>query len=109
MHLLPELEQKKLYSQFVYESGRAAAEIGFWLFDGKGAAKVDESKISCPVLVVAGSEDKLTPAKVSQKVAKKYSSVSTYKEFEKHAHWIIGEDGWEDIAGFISTWLEGLS
>ena len=71
MHLLSETEQKNSYDKFVYESGRAAFEIGFWLFDGKGAAKVDGSKISCPVLVVAGSEDRITPAKVSQKVAKK--------------------------------------
>lgn len=109
MHLLSETEQKKSYDKFVYESGRAAFEIGFWLLDGKGAAKVDASKISCPVLVVAGSEDRITPAKVTQKVAKKYSTVSTYKEFENHAHWVIGENGWEEIAAFISDWIDDLS
>ena len=109
MNLLSEEEQKNSYSKFVHESGQAAFEIGFWLFDVKGAAKVDKSKISCPVLVVAGSEDRITPAKVSQKVAKKYSAVSTFKEFENHAHWVIGEDGWEEIAAFISDWIDGLS
>lgn len=108
MHLLSEEEQKNSCDKFVYESGRAAFEIGFWFLDGKGAAKVDESKISCPVLVVSGSEDRITPAKVSQKVAKKYSAVSTYKEFENHAHWVIGEDGWEEIAAFISEWIDEL-
>ena len=108
MHLLSETEQKNCYDKFVFESGRAAFEIGFWLVDGKGAAKVDESKISCPVLVVAGSEDRITPAKVTQKVAKKYSAVSTYKEFKNQAHWVIGEDGWEEIAVFISEWIDEL-
>lgn len=109
MHLLSETEQKNIYDKCVYESGRAAFEIGFWLIDGKGATKVDDSKITCPVLVVAGSEDRITPAKVTQQVAKKYSAVSTYKEFENHAHWVIGEDGWEEIAVFISDWIDGLS
>lgn len=108
LHLLPEKEQKRLYRKFVYESGRVAAEIGFWFFDVKAAAKVEASKISCPVLVVAGSEDKLTPPIVSQKIAKKYSTVSTYKEFENHAHWIIREEGWEEIAAFISKWIDGV-
>ncbi|MBT9137716.1 MAG: hypothetical protein DDT31_00255 [Syntrophomonadaceae bacterium] len=42
MHLLPEVDQKAAYERFVYESGRAATEIGFWLFDSKRAARVKE-------------------------------------------------------------------
>jgi non-heme chloroperoxidase len=105
MHLLPENEQKANYERLVYESGRAASEIGFWLFDLRGAAKVDESKVTCPVLVVSGAEDRMTPASVVRKVAKKYLPASTYKEFENHAHWVIGEPGWEEIAEFICDWL----
>lgn len=105
MHLLPVNEQKAVYDRFVYESGRAAAEIGFWLFDFKGASKVDESKVSCPVLVVSGAEDRITPASVVRKVADKYEAVSTYKEFENHAHWVIGEPGWHEIAEYVYDWL----
>ena len=61
LHLLPENEQKETYGKFVYESGRAAFEIGYWLLDSKNASKVDESKVTCPVLVVAGAEDRITP------------------------------------------------
>jgi len=48
----------------------------------------------------------ITPAKISKNIAKKYSAVSTYKEFENHTHWVIGEDGWEEIAAFISDWMD---
>lgn len=106
LHLLPEKEQRETYGHFVYESGRAASEIGFWLFDPRKATHVDESKVTCPVLVIAGSEDRITPASVVRKVAAKYGAVSTYKEFEGHAHWVIGEPGWEDIAQYIYDWLE---
>lgn len=108
MHLLTVEEQKEAFSKFVYESGRAACETGFWFFDSKGAAKVDESKITCPVLVVAGAEDRITPPSVVQKVADKYRAVSTYKEFTNHAHWVIGEQGWKEIAEYISDWLNQL-
>ena len=106
LHLLPSDEQKETYEKFVYESGRAAAEIGYWLFDPKGASKVDESKVTCPVLVVASAEDRITPASVAQQVAKKYKAVSTYKEFESHAHWVIAESGWQEIAEYVAGWLE---
>lgn len=105
MHLLSDSEKKVYYDRLVYESGRAAKEIGFWLFDLKGAAKVDESKVTCPVLVISGAEDRITPSSVVRKVAKKYKNVSTYEEFENHAHLVIVEPGWEDIAEFVSDWL----
>ncbi len=109
MHLLSEEDQRAAYERFVYESGRAATEIGFWLFDSKRAAQVDASKVTCPVLVVCGAEDRITPASVVRKVANKYKAVSTYREFENHAHWVIGERGWEEIAEFISGWLNQIS
>lgn len=106
MHLLsPEVQQAK-YSKMVYESGRAAAEIGFWLLDPNQATKVDESKVTCPVLIVAGSEDRITPAAVIKSTAKKYKAVSTYKEYPGYAHSIIVEPGWEKIAEDIEAWLK---
>ena len=105
LHLLPEVDQKATHERFVYESGRAAAEIGFWLLDLKGAARVDESLVTCPVLVISGTEDRITPASVVGKVAKKYKRVSTYKEFENHAHWVVGEPGWKEISECVYDWI----
>lgn len=98
-------KQKETFEKFVYESGRAASEIGFWFFDPKRAANVDESKITCPVLVVAGAEDRITPASVVRKVADKYKAVSTYKEFPNHAHWVVEEPGWQEVAEYSFDWL----
>ena len=105
MQLLTVENQKELFEKFVYESGRAGAEIGFWFLDSKAATKVDELKITCPVLIVAGSKDRITPVDVTRKVADKYKFISTYREFPKHAHWLIGEPNWQEIATYISIWL----
>ena len=106
LQLLPVQEQKEIYSRFVYESGRAGSEIGFWITDSKGAARVDESKVTCPVLVIGASQDRITPVSVVRKIADKYQTVLTYKEFTNHAHWVIGEPGWQEIAEYASDWLE---
>jgi pimeloyl-ACP methyl ester carboxylesterase len=105
LHLVPPEQQKEVYSKFVYESGRAGYEIGFWLFDSKDSSKVNEADVTCPILVISGKEDRLTPASVVKKVAEKYEPVSTYREFENHAHWVVGEPDWENIAAYIDSWL----
>jgi non-heme chloroperoxidase len=106
LHSLPITEQRKTYEQFVYESGRAGFETGFWFLDSKQAARVDGSKVTCPVLVVAGARDRLAAASVMRQIANKYGQNSTYHEFADHAHWLVAEPGWQEVAEYVSRWLD---
>jgi pimeloyl-ACP methyl ester carboxylesterase len=99
-NLMPLEEQRNIYNRMVSESGKALAEIAF----GLKASEVDEKKIKCPLLVISGKKDRITPAKVVKKVAEKYNA--TYKEFKNHAHYVIGEPGWEEIAEYIYNWID---
>lgn len=108
LNALPETEKKAIYNHFVYESGRASAEIGFWYLDPNQTTKIDASKVTCPVLVVCGAQDRITPATIARKVVQKYKSVSTYKEFQNHGHWLTHEPGWEQIADSIFNWVVNL-
>jgi pimeloyl-ACP methyl ester carboxylesterase len=105
MHLLPVEEQRRIYKRFVYESGRAASQIGFWFLDRTGASRVDQSRVNCPLLLISGKKDRITPAVVVQRTAQKYTSAS-YKQFDDHAHWVLSEPGWQEIAEYIDGWLE---
>ena len=42
---------------------------------------------------------------VTEIIAKQYKPLSTYKSFTNHAHWVIGEPGWLEIADDVSEWL----
>jgi pimeloyl-ACP methyl ester carboxylesterase len=106
LHMCPVKDQKEIYGRFVYESGRAAFETGYWLFDRHGASRVDESKVTCPMLVIAGAQDRITPASVIRRVAKKYHAVATYREFDNHAHWVVAEPGWQEIAEYVTAWIK---
>ncbi len=64
---LPSNEQNLVYERLVHESGRAACEAGFWFFDPHSAKHVDASRITCPVLLVAGAEDPLHPPAMMRK------------------------------------------
>lgn len=105
LNLLPENEQKEAYARFVYESGRTIFEIGLWQFDTSHASRVDASKVTCPMLIVTGTEDRIVPTSVVRKIAKRYSAISTYKEFENHAHWMVTEPNWQEVPEYINDWL----
>lgn len=108
LNLLSEDQQKEAYAKFVYESGRVAFEIGHWLFDSNQASRVDASKVTCPMLIVTGVKDRIVPVTVVRKIAKKYSAISNYKEFENHAHWMVTEPNWQEVPEYINDWLKKL-
>jgi pimeloyl-ACP methyl ester carboxylesterase len=93
-------EQRYVYDRCVWESGRAATEIGFWFLGVKGA-QVDSSKLTCPLLIISCSEDNITLSKVVSKLTKKYKPSYTYMEIGEHAHFVIREPGWEKVALYI--------
>jgi pimeloyl-ACP methyl ester carboxylesterase len=103
---LPLEEQRATYERLVYESGRAACELGFWWLDSRHATRIDPAGIRCPVLIVSASNDRLTPAPVVRKTAGLLGSKAELREFPGHGHWVVGEPGWEEIAGFAADWLE---
>ena len=103
---LPATECQQAYQRLVYESGRAAAQTGLWFLDPDRATRVDETRVTCPVLVIAGGQDKITPVPVVRRVAEKYRAVSTFKVFADHSHWLFAEPGWQEPAAFICDWLQ---
>lgn len=106
LHRLPETQQRETYARFVHESGRAAAEIGFWPLDRRRASHVDPARVTCPLLVLTGAEDRITPAPVVRQVARRYGA--GYHELDGHAHWLMAEPGWEAVAARVLDWLDAL-
>jgi pimeloyl-ACP methyl ester carboxylesterase len=103
LHRLPPDQRHQVYGRFGPESGRVVFEIGLWLLDARHAARVDAAKVACPMLVVGGREDRMTPPWAMRRVARRYRA--TYREHEHHAHWLVGEPGWQDIAGEVLAWM----
>lgn len=108
LHLLPQKERKIVYDKWVYESGWANFEFGAWQSDPKKAAYVNNTNITCPVLAVAALQDRAISPLLVKKIAEYYNEVSMYKEFENHAHWLIGEPGWEDVFEYVWDWISNL-
>lgn len=104
LHLFGPQEQEATYETLVYESDKALYELSLAPLDRRHASSVDESRVRCPVLVVSGSQDRVTPVSIGRAIAKKYGA--DYKEFPDHGHLTILEPGWREVAGYVSDWLK---
>ena len=107
LNLLPPDEQKSEYEKFVHESGRAIAAVGLWILGGGLDGRVDAAKVTAPLLVVGGGQDRITPVWVVRQIAKKYKH-AVYREYADKAHWIVAGSGWEEVAEDIDAWLKGV-
>jgi hypothetical protein len=59
------------------------------------------------LLIIAGGSDHLSPASVSRSEAKqqeKSAAITAYKEFPGRSHFILAQEGWEEVADFALSW-----
>ncbi|RSN01270.1 alpha/beta hydrolase [Streptomyces sp. WAC 01325] len=107
---LDEAELLVAYERYcVPGPGRVLFQGGFANFNPKAVTKVDFNKPDrAPLLFVAGSADHIVPAKVNKANARLYRkspAVTEYHEFAGRSHFTVGQDGWEDVADFVISWV----
>jgi non-heme chloroperoxidase len=74
----------------------------------KAAAGVDwASSRRAPLLMIAGSEDHISPIPLNRRILKQQSKASSrteLKEYVGRPHFMAGLDGWEEIADYALNW-----
>jgi len=97
---------REITQNATFESGLASWQISMWFLFIKPPTKVEYHKIQCPVLVMGGTEDKITPIKIQHKIAKHYADRVTVKIFPGACHWTIGGSHFPKIIQNLFAWLD---
>ena len=105
---MPKEQRKEVFARFVPESGRATFEIMQWGMDPQRASAVDARAVRCPVLCLAGAQDRINAPSTVRRVAQRYREFAYYEEIKDRSHWLIGEPGWEDVAERSLEWLDDV-
>ena len=97
LHRVPAAERAAILDRFVADSGIVARELSL------GGLAIDAARVRCPVLVQAAAEDRFFPPAVERRIAERYGAA--LRVYERHAHFVVMEPGWEEIAGDAERWL----
>ena len=103
---LPRDMRDSVFGQFTCESGRATFEIMNWGLDMNRASEVEAEKVTCPLLLLTGSDDRINPPTTVMRVAALYGERATNEVLPGMGHWLIGEPGWEEMAARVLSWLD---
>lgn len=106
MDKVPAAMRRDIFARMVPESGRVLFETLTWWLDWHAASHVAAHRVQVPLLVIAGSEDKITPAPTCRAVARLYPGHAVYREIAGLSHFIFGEPKEADVTALIADWLD---
>ena len=86
------------YSRMVPDSGRAGLEMSV------GAIAVEAQRVTAPVLVQVGRDDRFIVPRVARAVARRYGA--QLREYSSFGHLITTEPGWEGPAAEVVEWMD---
>ncbi|MEL0027036.1 MAG: hypothetical protein VW625_00005, partial [Perlucidibaca sp.] len=105
-----EAARPQRYAQLVAESGRAAYQVAFGPLNLTGSNRVDRDAITCPILSLIGSHDRIVPAAAGRRMAAWYGGAPRidHREYPDHAHMMMQEPAGADRLRDITGWLNAL-
>ena len=113
VHALPEAAARDAYDRHVTpETGRVFFQSAFALLNPRSPARLDfRNAARAPLLLIAGGIDRIVPPVINRRNFRAYAKSparTDLRELPGRTHWIIAQDGWEEVAGHIASWLDGL-
>jgi non-heme chloroperoxidase len=89
-----------IHGALIPESGKVYREMIF------GRIRVDPGRVTCPVRVISGAEDRIVSPALARWTAAYYGAEAVI--CDGHAHWLLGEPGFEAIAAGAEAWIASL-
>jgi pimeloyl-ACP methyl ester carboxylesterase len=104
-----EQESDRIYAeQYIPGTNRAFVDAAYANLHRRSPTAINFSNPERPpLLIIAGSEDHISPISVNRKLFKLQSqapSATELKEYEGRPHYMAGLDGWEEIADYALNW-----
>lgn len=108
-HTLREEESAAAYERYhVPGSARLPYQAAFAKFNPRATTKINfPDRRQAPLLFIAGEHDHIAPPKVNKANVRLHHTspaVTEHREFPGRTHFIIGQDGWEEVADHALDW-----
>jgi pimeloyl-ACP methyl ester carboxylesterase len=113
VHTMPPAEARTIWdTQIVPDSGRPFFEAGFSFLDRASPARVDFANPDrAPLLFISGEADRAMPPAIVRRMFRAHQASparTDFVSFPGRTHWLIAQDGWEQIAQACVDWIVSL-
>ncbi len=105
LNKLDAAEQHRVFDRLGPESGRVLFELFFWMFDPNQTTKINYEAVTCPVMMVSGSDDLAIPPSTARLIAERHGPNTTFHEAAGHGHYLMLEPAWAKIAALCADWM----
>jgi hypothetical protein len=99
-------------AQFVPDSGRPFFEGAFPMLDPDSPATVDFANPNrAPLLLISGLADRAMTPRVVRRMYRAHLASparTDLRTFPGRTHWLIAQDGWEEVAASCLEWIGSL-
>lgn len=106
MDRIPPALQRDIFARMVPESGRVLGETMLWWLDWHAHGYVPAHRVTIPMLVLAGDDDKVIPPAACRAVAARYPGRAVYREIPELSHFIFGEPKEDEVIALTADWLD---
>lgn len=103
---LPRADRRATFARMTPESGRALWETLNWWLDPFTTTMVTRASARSPVLAIAGALDPIHPPATVEATSRRLDGKTL--TMDGMGHWLMGEPGWERVAGTCLKWIDGL-
>jgi len=104
-HLQDETLMRETFKQLKAESGKAYFEMAMWFLDKARTSKVYPERIKTPVLVIAGSDDRIVRTPISKTTALRFEK-GKFIELYKQDHVLVSGTGLPRVMPEFDRWAE---
>lgn len=98
--------QSEILQLSTYESGLASFQLGMWFLFRHPPSQLYAHLVQCPILILGGTEDKITPISKQRKVAALYKGRAELAELPDTCHWTVGGSNFPLVTRHLLRWLE---
>jgi len=98
--------QQRIFLNATLESGLASWEIGMWFLYTRPVTRVNFDNIDCPVLVLGGEEDKVTPIRIQKAIADRLGDRAALVCLPSVCHWTVADGHLPIVSQAILNWIQ---
>jgi pimeloyl-ACP methyl ester carboxylesterase len=103
-HLQDDAFMREVYIKLKAESGRAYFEMALWFLDKKRAAEVSPERITAPVLVISGHDDRIVRAAIGRRTAARFRD-GVFVEIPNQDHMLPAGSGLPKVMAEFDRWI----